>query len=47
MKTLLRAQLQSAGANYFIGQFAFGDISLDEALRSVNLFAEHVAPGLD
>ncbi|MDE0028313.1 MAG: LLM class flavin-dependent oxidoreductase [Deltaproteobacteria bacterium] len=47
VKTLLRAQLRGAGANYFIGQFAFGDISLDEALRSVDLFAEHVAPGLD
>lgn len=46
VKTLLRAQLQSAGANYFIGQFAFGDISLDEALGSVDLFAEQVAPGL-
>ncbi len=47
VKTLLRSQLQRAGANYFIGQFAFGDISLDEALRSVDLFAGHVAPDLD
>ncbi len=47
VKTLLRTQLRGAGANYFIGQFAFGDISLDEALRSVDLFTEQVAPELD
>ena len=39
VRTFLRSQLDTAGANYLIGQFAFGDISLDEALRSVDLFS--------
>jgi alkanesulfonate monooxygenase SsuD/methylene tetrahydromethanopterin reductase-like flavin-dependent oxidoreductase (luciferase family) len=43
---VLRAHMAEAAANYLIGQFAFGDLSLDEALRSVNLFARHVMPAL-
>ena len=46
VQAFLEAQLETAGANYLVGQFAFGDISLDEALRSVELFSEHVMPGL-
>ena len=46
VRKFLESQLATAGANYFIGQFAFGDISLDEALRSVALFSENVTPGL-
>ncbi|CAI8006151.1 Uncharacterized protein y4wF [Geodia barretti] len=46
VRTFLRSQLDTAGANYLIGQFAFGDIALDEALRSVDLFSEQVVPGL-
>lgn len=30
------------GVDYVIGAFAFGDLSADEALRSVELFGEHV-----
>jgi hypothetical protein len=33
-------------ANYLVGQFAFGDISLAESLRSLELFAAHVMPSL-
>jgi hypothetical protein len=29
-----------------VGQFAFGDISLAESLRSLELFAAHVMPSL-
>jgi alkanesulfonate monooxygenase SsuD/methylene tetrahydromethanopterin reductase-like flavin-dependent oxidoreductase (luciferase family) len=39
-------QTAEAGANYFVGQFAFGDLSLEEALRSVGLFASEVMPVL-
>jgi alkanesulfonate monooxygenase SsuD/methylene tetrahydromethanopterin reductase-like flavin-dependent oxidoreductase (luciferase family) len=39
-------QTAEAGANYFVGQFAFGDLTLEEALRSVRLFAEEVMPML-
>jgi len=42
----LRAQLAETGCNYVVGQFAFGDLSLDEMLRSVALFAAEVMPPL-
>jgi hypothetical protein len=42
----LRRQLAQTGTNYVVGQFAFGDLSLDECRRSVELFARHVMPAL-
>ncbi|HTK12732.1 MAG TPA: LLM class flavin-dependent oxidoreductase [Xanthobacteraceae bacterium] len=44
--TQLRKQLSESGVNYCVGQFAFGDMSLDEAKHSISLFAEHVMPAL-
>jgi alkanesulfonate monooxygenase SsuD/methylene tetrahydromethanopterin reductase-like flavin-dependent oxidoreductase (luciferase family) len=38
----VRSQLAQSGANYFVGQFAFGNLSLEETLRSVALFADEV-----
>jgi alkanesulfonate monooxygenase SsuD/methylene tetrahydromethanopterin reductase-like flavin-dependent oxidoreductase (luciferase family) len=43
---LLRAQLAESGANYMVCRFAFGDLSLSESLRSLELFQRHVMPGL-
>ena len=42
----LRAQLDETGCNYVVGQFAFGDLTLSETLRSVELFARDVMPAL-
>ena len=42
----LRTQLAETGANYFVGQFAFGDLSLAEVLRTVELFTTRVMPAL-
>jgi len=42
----LRRQLDATGSNYLLGQFAFGDLSLAEALHSVALFTAHVMPQL-
>ena len=42
----LSEQLADCGANYMVGQFAFGDLTLDEMQRSVALFARHVMPAL-
>jgi len=42
----LRAQLKETGSNYMVGQFAFGDISLPEALYSLDLFTRSVMPEL-
>jgi len=42
----LRTQLAGTGSNYCVGQFAFGDLSLEDTLRSIELFAHHIMPQL-
>lgn len=42
----LKAQMTESGANYVVGQFAFGDLSLSEILSSLELFTGHVMPQL-
>jgi len=42
----LRAQVDESATNYLVGQFAFGDLSLEESLRSVQLFHRYVMPEL-
>ena len=42
----LKPQIEDSGANYLVGQMAFGDLSLDEMLRSVELFGSKVMPAL-
>jgi alkanesulfonate monooxygenase SsuD/methylene tetrahydromethanopterin reductase-like flavin-dependent oxidoreductase (luciferase family) len=44
---LLREQLTACGSNYLVGQFAFGSLTLDETLRSIDLFATEVMPALE
>jgi alkanesulfonate monooxygenase SsuD/methylene tetrahydromethanopterin reductase-like flavin-dependent oxidoreductase (luciferase family) len=44
--TELRRQLAESGANYCVGQFAYGDQTQDEVLRTISLFTRHVMPGL-
>ena len=46
VRDLLAAQLADTGCNYVVGQFAFGDMTLDEALHSIELFAREVMPAL-
>jgi hypothetical protein len=38
--------LAATGATYLVGQFAFGELTLDETLRSIDLFSRHVMPAL-
>jgi alkanesulfonate monooxygenase SsuD/methylene tetrahydromethanopterin reductase-like flavin-dependent oxidoreductase (luciferase family) len=42
----LQAQVDESGVNYIACRFAFGDITFDEARRSIELFAEGVMPRL-
>lgn len=42
----LQRQIAQTGCNYVMGQFAFGDITLAECLRSIALFAAEVMPAL-
>jgi alkanesulfonate monooxygenase SsuD/methylene tetrahydromethanopterin reductase-like flavin-dependent oxidoreductase (luciferase family) len=44
-RTLTR-QIEVSGANFVSGNFVFGDISYDEARRSIRQFAQHVMPAL-
>ena len=46
VRAFLRKQMEMSGANYLVGQFCFGDLSLGEMLRSVELFAIHIMPKL-
>jgi alkanesulfonate monooxygenase SsuD/methylene tetrahydromethanopterin reductase-like flavin-dependent oxidoreductase (luciferase family) len=43
---MLGEQLAASGANYFVGQFAFGDLSQEEAERTIDLFSRQVMPAL-
>jgi alkanesulfonate monooxygenase SsuD/methylene tetrahydromethanopterin reductase-like flavin-dependent oxidoreductase (luciferase family) len=43
---IVRNQMAEAGADYFVGQFYFGDMTLAEASRSIELFAREVMPAL-
>ena len=42
----LAKQIEDTHANYLVGQFCFGDLTLNEMLRSVDLFAAKVMPSL-
>jgi hypothetical protein len=42
----LSSQLDETRCNYFVGQFAFGDLTRDESLSSIGLFASEVMPVL-
>jgi alkanesulfonate monooxygenase SsuD/methylene tetrahydromethanopterin reductase-like flavin-dependent oxidoreductase (luciferase family) len=42
----LRSRLAEAGANYLVGQMAFGDLPFAATMRSVELFAAQVMPEL-
>ena len=43
---VLRQRSAAIGMNYLVGRFAFGDMALDDALHSVDLFARHVMPAV-
>ena len=46
VSAFLSKQLVDTGSNYLVGQFAFGDLSLDETLGSLALFVSEVMPAL-
>ena len=46
VRTALAEQLAETGCNYVVGQFAFGDMTCEEALHSIGLFASEVMPAL-
>ena len=42
----VQEQMRATGANYFVGQFAFGDLTQEETLLSIALFSQEVMPRL-
>lgn len=46
VRELLAAQLAETGCNYVVGQFMFGDMTREECLQSIDLFASEVMPAL-
>ena len=42
VRRFLQTQMDESAANYLVGQFAFGDLSLEESLRTVELFRKEV-----
>lgn len=42
VRQFLQSQLDQSAANYLVGQFAFGDLTLAESLRSVALFHQEI-----
>ena len=40
----LRREIDTSGVNYVLTRFAFGDLSYEESLRSLNLFSRQVMP---
>ena len=44
VRALLASEIKQSGVNYLLCRFAFGDLTLQESLRSVDLFAQHVMP---
>jgi hypothetical protein len=42
----LSAQLRAVGSNYLVGQFVFGDMSLAESAKSIELFTSEIIPEL-
>jgi alkanesulfonate monooxygenase SsuD/methylene tetrahydromethanopterin reductase-like flavin-dependent oxidoreductase (luciferase family) len=45
VRDFIAAEIEATGPNYFVPWLAFGDMTLDEALHSVDLFAREVMPG--
>lgn len=43
-KAYVQTESEKGGVNYFVGWFAFGDMTLEESTHSAELFAESVMP---
>jgi alkanesulfonate monooxygenase SsuD/methylene tetrahydromethanopterin reductase-like flavin-dependent oxidoreductase (luciferase family) len=46
VRDFLAAEIEATGSNYLLSWFAFGDMTLAESLRSIELFSREVMPAL-
>ena len=44
VRDFIAAEIEATGSNYFVSWLAFGDMTLQESLRSLELFAREVMP---
>jgi alkanesulfonate monooxygenase SsuD/methylene tetrahydromethanopterin reductase-like flavin-dependent oxidoreductase (luciferase family) len=44
VRALLASEIGQSGVNYLLCRFAFGDLTLQESLRSVEMFSQDVQP---
>jgi len=44
VRALLASEIRQSGVNYLLCRFAFGDLTLQESLRSVDMFSQDVLP---
>ena len=47
VRETIASQVKEAGLNYMLLRFAFGDLTLEESMCSIKLFAERVQPALE
>src|SRR6266480_1900928 len=45
VRDFIAAEIEATGSNYFVSWLAFGDMTLQESLRSLELFSREVMPG--
>jgi alkanesulfonate monooxygenase SsuD/methylene tetrahydromethanopterin reductase-like flavin-dependent oxidoreductase (luciferase family) len=45
VRDFIAAEIEATGTNYFVPWLAFGDMTVEETLHSVDLFAREVMPG--
>jgi alkanesulfonate monooxygenase SsuD/methylene tetrahydromethanopterin reductase-like flavin-dependent oxidoreductase (luciferase family) len=46
VRDFLAAEIEATGSNYLLSWFAFGDMTREESLRSIELFSREVMPAL-
>jgi hypothetical protein len=44
VRDYIAREIAATGVNYYVCDFAFGTITHDEAMRSIELFAQEVMP---
>ena len=44
VRRFVEAEIAANGCNYFVPQMVFGDMTLPESLRSIELFSKEVMP---
>jgi alkanesulfonate monooxygenase SsuD/methylene tetrahydromethanopterin reductase-like flavin-dependent oxidoreductase (luciferase family) len=47
VRDTIASQVAEAGLNYMLLRFAFGDLTLEESMRSIKLFSERVQPAFE